>query len=179
MTSSLPAKARQTPGAIQVFLWPEQPVGTLWFRSRNGRESASFEYDRAWLESPGRFALEPGLSLGAGTFHTQNSLSLFGALGDSAPDRWGRVLMRRQEERRARAAGERPRTLTELDYLLEINDEALSIDDSIDLKFAGIRPIRDDDNYGGFRVSINTIYEIINTPLSIDITSVARQEAGD
>jgi serine/threonine-protein kinase HipA len=124
MTSSLPAKTRQTPGAIQVFLWPEQPVGTLWFRSRNGRESASFEYDRTWLESPDHFALEPGLSLGAGTFHTQNDLSLFGALGDSAPDRWGRVLMRRQEERRAKAAGERPRTLTELDYLLGINDEA-------------------------------------------------------
>jgi serine/threonine-protein kinase HipA len=109
---------------VQVFLWPEQPLGTLLFRSRNGRDSASFEYASAWMESPDRFALEPGLKLGAGTFHTPNKLSLFGALGDSAPDRWGRVLMRRREERRAKTAGETPRTLTELDYLLGINDEA-------------------------------------------------------
>jgi len=109
---------------IQVFLWPQTRVGTLWFRSRNSRESASFEYDPVWLDSPGRFALEPGLKLGAGTFHTQNNLPLFGALGDSAPDRWGRILLRRREERRAKAAGETRRTLTELDYLLGINDEA-------------------------------------------------------
>jgi predicted nucleotidyltransferase component of viral defense system len=48
---------------------------------------------------------------------------------------------------------------------------AMAADDRIDFQFIGIGPIRDDDNYGGFRVSINAIYEIINTPLSIDITS--------
>jgi predicted nucleotidyltransferase component of viral defense system len=48
---------------------------------------------------------------------------------------------------------------------------AISAGDSIDFQFTGIRPIRDDDNYGGFRVSIKAIYEIINTPLSLDITS--------
>ena len=109
---------------VEVFLWPEIPVGKLWFRSSNGRESASFEYEPAWLaNSSDRFALEPGLNLNAGTFHTQN-MPLFGALGDSAPDRWGRVLMRRREERVARAAGKTPRTLSELDFLLGITDEA-------------------------------------------------------
>ena len=118
---------------VEVYLWPEKPVGRLWFRSLNGRESASFEYDHSWLapqasekneyDSPSCFALEPGLKLNAGTFHTQN-MALFGALGDSAPDRWGRILMRRREERQARAAGKTPRTLTELDFLLGINDEA-------------------------------------------------------
>ena len=72
---------------VEVFLWPEIPVGKLWFRSSNGRESASFEYDPSWLAgSSDRFALEPGLNLNTGTFHTQN-MPLFGALGDSAPDR--------------------------------------------------------------------------------------------
>jgi serine/threonine-protein kinase HipA len=108
--------------AVSVFLWPEVPVGTLWFQSRNGRESASFEYAHAWIKQPERFALEPGLVLGGGTFHIQSRL--FGAFGDSAPDRWGRTLMRRREEHRARTAGETPRTLTELDYLLGIYDEA-------------------------------------------------------
>jgi len=109
----------------EVYLWPEIPVGKLWFRSSNGRESASFEYDPAWLadNAPDSFALEPGLKLNTGTYHTGNA-PLFGALGDSAPDRWGRILMRRREERRARAMGQTPRTLTELDYLLGISDEA-------------------------------------------------------
>lgn len=99
-------------------------AGRLWARSRRGRESASFEYDRSWLEHPERFALDPALQLGPGPFHTQAGKPLFGALGDSAPDRWGRVLMRRAERRRARQAGETPRTLTELDYLLRVSDGA-------------------------------------------------------
>lgn len=99
-------------------------AGRLWIRSRRGRESASFEYDRAWLESPERFALEPALTLGPGPFHTASDKPLFGAIGDSAPDRWGRMLMRRAERRRARRAGETPRTLTEIDHLLMVNDEA-------------------------------------------------------
>jgi serine/threonine-protein kinase HipA len=107
---------------IRVFLWPEKPVGTLWCRSWNGRESASFQYDSDWLVSE-NFALEPALKLSTGTFHTDN-MPLFGSLGDSAPDRWGRILMRRREERHARAAGKTPRTLTELDFLLGINYEA-------------------------------------------------------
>jgi serine/threonine-protein kinase HipA len=97
------------------------PVGRLWARVRRGRESASFEYDPRWLTHPGRFSLEPALTLGPGPFHTAAGRSLFGALGDSAPDRWGRVLMRRAERRRAERAGEIPRTLREIDYLLRVH----------------------------------------------------------
>lgn len=99
-------------------------VGRLWARMRKGRDSASFEYDDSWLEREERFALEPALQLGPGPFHTPRDKPLFGAIGDSAPDRWGRVLMRRAERRRAEAAGETPRTLREIDYLLHVNDEA-------------------------------------------------------
>ena len=45
-------------------------VGRLWWRSRRGRESASFEYDPGWLDHPERFALEPALALTPGPFHT-------------------------------------------------------------------------------------------------------------
>lgn len=72
-------------------------VGRLWFHVRNGRESASFEYDKKWLTHPERFALEPALKLTEGVFHAGAGMCLFGAMGDSAPDRWGRVLMRRAE----------------------------------------------------------------------------------
>ena len=49
---------------------------------------------------------------------------MFGAIGDSAPDRWGRTLMRRMERRRAEREGPTPRTLLEVDYLLLVDDEA-------------------------------------------------------
>ncbi len=99
-------------------------VGRLWARTRKGRESASFEYDSEWLKHPERFALEPALQLGPGPFHTAADKPMFGAIGDSAPDRWGRVLMRRAERRRAERAGSTPRSLREIDYLLMVNDEA-------------------------------------------------------
>jgi serine/threonine-protein kinase HipA len=63
-------------------------TGRLWSRARKGRDTASFEYDARWLENPIRFSLEPALSLGPGPFHTPADLPLFGAIGDSAPDRW-------------------------------------------------------------------------------------------
>jgi serine/threonine-protein kinase HipA len=99
-----------------------QLVGRLWGRARKGRESATFEYDRGWLASVDRFALEPALTLGPGPFHTAAGRSMFGAIGDSAPDRWGRVLMRRAERSRATKEGETPRTVLEMDYLLMVDD---------------------------------------------------------
>ena len=99
-------------------------VGRLWWRVRKGRESASFEYDADWLRHPERFALEPALTLTSGPFHTPPEKALFGAIGDSAPDRWGRLLMRRAERRRATREGKTPRTLFEADILLRVDDEA-------------------------------------------------------
>lgn len=99
-------------------------VGRLWTRVQRGRESASFEYDAAWLHHPERFALEPALALGPGPFHTQREKALFGAIGDSAPDRWGRALIRRAERQHAAREGQTPRTLLEADFLLRVDDEA-------------------------------------------------------
>jgi serine/threonine-protein kinase HipA len=97
-------------------------VGTLWTRQNKGRESASFEYAEAWLSNPSRFALEPALVLGKGPQHTLAGRALFGAMGDSAPDRWGRVLIQREERRKAREEKRAPRTLSEADYLLGVAD---------------------------------------------------------
>ncbi|HXR75392.1 MAG TPA: HipA domain-containing protein [Bryobacteraceae bacterium] len=99
-------------------------VGRLWARMRKDRENATFEYDKGWLAHAERFSLEPALKLGPGPFHTPSDKPLFGAIGDSAPDRWGRVLMRRAERRRAERAGQTPRTVREIDYLLLVDDEA-------------------------------------------------------
>lgn len=99
-------------------------VGRMWTRTRKDRESATFEYDKSWLTNADRFSLEPALKLGPGPFHASTGKPLFGAIGDSAPDRWGRVLMRRAERRRAEHAGQTPRTVIEIDYLLMVDDEA-------------------------------------------------------
>lgn len=96
-------------------------VGRLYAHHNRGKETASFEYEEAWLKNPQRFSLEPALNLGPGQYYTPRSL--FGAIGDSAPDRWGRTLMKRAEARRAEAEKTNPRTLYEVDYLLRVNDE--------------------------------------------------------
>jgi serine/threonine-protein kinase HipA len=99
-------------------------VGRLWTHIRRDRESASFEYDKSWLTHPERFSLEPALTLGPGPYHTASGRALFGAIGDSAPDRWGRVLMRRAERLRAERGGRAPRAVREIDCLLMVDDEA-------------------------------------------------------
>jgi len=98
-------------------------VGRLWTRLRKNKETATFEYDAGWLGHPARFSLEPALQLGPGPFHTTADMPMFGAIGDSAPDRWGRALMRRMERRRVEREGGTPRTLHEADYLLLVDDE--------------------------------------------------------
>ena len=100
------------------------PVGTLWFHFRKGRSSASFEYTDTWLNYPKRFAIEPALKLNKASFHTESSCDLFRVFADSAPDRWGRVLMQRAHIAQAKLKSTIPPTLTEIDYLLGVNDQA-------------------------------------------------------
>lgn len=101
-------------------------AGRLWTRARAPRhaESATFLYDAGWLERPDRFSLEPALPLGAAPYHTSPDRALFGSLGDSAPDRWGRALMRRQRRRERASGGAARASLSEADFLLRVNDTA-------------------------------------------------------
>ena len=99
-------------------------VGRLWPRMRKRSQGATFEYDQSWLENSSRFALEPALSLHPGPFHTPTGKDIFGAIGDSAPDRWGRILMRRASRQHAKQTGQAPHSLREIDYLLLVDDEA-------------------------------------------------------
>jgi serine/threonine-protein kinase HipA len=98
-------------------------TGWLWTRSRGGHETASFEYDHDWLNHPKRLSLDPALELMPGPFHTRADKPLFGAIDDSAPDRWGRLLMRRGEKRTAAREKRIARALKEIDFLLMVDDE--------------------------------------------------------
>ena len=46
-----------------------------------------------------------------------------------------------------------------------------SVGDNIVFSFVSVAPIRKDDEYGGYRVRFNAVYESLITPLSIDIST--------
>lgn len=102
----------------------DAPVGQLWLRDRKGRKNASFLYDPKWLGHARRFELDPSLPLHAAPFHTGPQRELFGVFDDTAPDRWGRMLMRRAERREAERQGRTPHSLASADFLVRVDDEA-------------------------------------------------------
>ena len=93
------------PVEVTVEVGGQEPVaGTLWVHERGG-QTASFRYTDSYLTSPDGYALDPVLPKAAGVFHTPPGSAMFSAFADSAPDRWGENLMRREERERARLGG--------------------------------------------------------------------------
>ena len=97
-------------------------VGIMRRHSSAGRERVSYEHDPDWLRSSEAFQFDPTLPLTPGPFYTPRDQEMFGTLGDSAPDTWGRELLRRQERHCAYAERRRARILQEADYLLGVSD---------------------------------------------------------
>lgn len=97
-------------------------VGIMRRHSSAGRERVSYEHDPDWLRSSEAFQFDPTLPLTPGPFYAPRDQEMFGTLGDSAPDAWGRELLRRQERHCAYAEGRRARILQEADYLLGVSD---------------------------------------------------------
>lgn len=80
--------------------------------------TTSFEYDSRWLGDPRAFALDPvSLPLQRGVHHAP---SLFGAMQDCGPDRWGRLLIKRSHGKGL--IPKMPRH--EMDYVLALDDES-------------------------------------------------------
>jgi serine/threonine-protein kinase HipA len=100
-----------------------RPIGLLRRNAMRRTETVTFEYDSSWLADADCFSIEPALQLTRGTFAPNQDKALFGSIGDSAPDTWGRRLMQRAERRRATRDGRAVRTLGESDYLLGVSDE--------------------------------------------------------
>lgn len=100
-----------------------RPLGILHRQASRRGATVTFEYDEAWLGDANRFSIEPALTLTAGAFAPQARQPIFGSIGDSAPDTWGRRLMQRAERRLAERGGRQVRTLGELHYLLGVADE--------------------------------------------------------
>lgn len=98
-------------------------VGTMYVSQTRGKEFYSFEYNENWLEHK-KILLDPDLQLYKGRQYITDDKNIFGVFADSCPDRWGRRLMKRREEIRAKREGVKPEKLLESDYLLGVYDEA-------------------------------------------------------
>lgn len=121
------AKANAARDAFEVFLdaaelGVQQQVGTLYRHDARTDLAASFEYASDWLRSERVFMLDPRLELWNGEQHPPAKMPAFGIFMDSAPDRWGRVLMERREAAAAEREGRKMRKLQEMDFLLGVHD---------------------------------------------------------
>ena len=76
-------------------------IGTIYLSQIRGKEFCSFEYDHNWLQNQ-NMVLDPDLQLYSGRQFITDEKIIFGVFADSCPDRWGRRLMNRREELRAR-----------------------------------------------------------------------------
>ncbi len=101
----------------------EQKIGTLYRHPVRTDLGAAFEYDESWLKSEHAFMLDPRLELWSGEQHPPSSAPAFGIFMDSAPDRWGRVLIERREAALAAREGRKMRALQEMDFLLGVHDQ--------------------------------------------------------
>ncbi|HXS51227.1 MAG TPA: HipA domain-containing protein [Usitatibacter sp.] len=99
------------------------PIGVLHAHLDDDFERADLELAPAWRERPDASLYAPLLGVPRGAQRTGASMPLFGALGDSAPDRWGRTLLRRFERWQAGREGRPARVLREADFLLGVHDE--------------------------------------------------------
>lgn len=100
-------------------------VGSLVYVRQGRRENTTFAYDESWLASAARFNVSADLQLMPGYQpHKAASVhdSVFhGSIADTAPDAWGRRVIARDHAKRRRADPQLP-ALTELDYLLAVDD---------------------------------------------------------
>ena len=105
-------------------LCPPRRVGVLARRQVRGHAALSFEYDATWLEDGLAFTLDPSLALYSGEQYAAHDAQQFGIFLDSAPDRWGRLLMERREALLAGRERRPVRVLADWDFLLGVHDQA-------------------------------------------------------
>ena len=75
-----------------------QFVGMLTVQRVRGKEIFSFEYDETWMNANQEVLfLDPNFGFYKGKQYLPEEKNNFGLFLDSAPDRWGRLLMRRRE----------------------------------------------------------------------------------
>jgi serine/threonine-protein kinase HipA len=108
--------------SLEVWLDCDLGPACLIGHLAHDRGQIRFHYDKAWLNDPRAFAVDPDLSLDAHPFFPKPELGNFGVFLDSSPDRWGQTLMKRREALQAKDQKCPPRTLYAWDFLLGVQD---------------------------------------------------------
>ncbi|MCL2403520.1 MAG: type II toxin-antitoxin system HipA family toxin [Coriobacteriia bacterium] len=96
------------------------PAGTMFSYVRRGRESTTFRYESEYVASVDAYSLEPAMPLGTGEYAFPQGLPH--SFRDASPDRWGRMLIEKGLRQQWLQNNEPPRTITEVDYLLNTSD---------------------------------------------------------
>ena len=100
-------------------------MGKLYIENLRGKEIYSFEYDEKYLENKSNnIYIDPEIKFYSGRqWKISNQINnSFGIFLDSAPDRWGRLLLKRKEIENAKLENRNPKTLYDSDYLLGVSD---------------------------------------------------------
>ncbi|MDR2841034.1 MAG: type II toxin-antitoxin system HipA family toxin, partial [Paludibacter sp.] len=94
-------------------------LGTLYFSLLRGKAVYAFEYEKEWLKSG--ISIDPELPLFDGKQYAGLNDN-FGIFKDSAPDRWGQLLMKRREVLLSKIEKREPQQLFGIDFLLGVHD---------------------------------------------------------
>jgi len=133
-------------------------VGYLRYLTKAHRQSSLFEYTDSWLSYDNAFALDPAnMQLSTRQHYwTSKKTALPGAIRDCAPDRWGRQLIRRAFQKMGQN-----RSLSELDYLLAINDYT---------RVGALRFMRDGESDFRHNIRQRTVPPLISLPTLLNAT---------
>jgi len=104
-----------------VELGPMRKIGVLRQVGRRPNAPVMFAYDPNWVQDPAFFVVDPSHQPYGGEQIPPDG-GLAGIFTDTSPDRWGRLLLERDEAEQAAAEGRRPRALGEWEFLLGVND---------------------------------------------------------
>ncbi len=158
------------PDEIQVFVQiagEDVPAGQLWPHRRRNTESATFRYFSDYIGRAGAYPLDPLLPLSSQASQTPAGRAIFGAFSDCAPDRWGRMLIRRrQRTARGHTAEE---SYGEADYLLGARD---------DLRQGALR-FRTGDDTPFQAVADEGVPDLLELPELLNLAERAEQDKAD
>lgn len=98
-------------------------MGYLYTNHDKFKDVYSFEFDKKWLSTHESFLLDPDLGFWEGRQYLNSNKPFFGFLSDSCPDRWGRILMDTKEIEVSSRHNRSPKKLSEIDYLMRVDDK--------------------------------------------------------
>lgn len=102
------------------WLSPMLAVATFGYDVNLGKMTYRWEYTQDWLRRYRHITLSGDLLNANGPQYTNRTL--FCLLQDAMPDRWGRNLIKKREQILAEHQGRAPRHLTDVDYLIQVDD---------------------------------------------------------